>query len=426
MEAYNTCMAAKPATSKTPIQDFLDGTRTKGTAGAYRGAVLLFLDVMYDTSREGGRCRGDEFEKYEKLAYRYLREKRDHKADLITFVKKMQTNSAPSKTIKVKMTGVREFFIKYDIVIDDKAKREIKKILPMKFHRETNYEYMTLDKLQTLLPHLDIRLKAMVLCLVSSGCRIGELLTLNINDLKLDENPATFFIRETKTGVPRKAYLTPEAVAALKAWFSVREEYFRNINDPKNPQFKKKSGEDRRVFPFNKAGIYRQYDKALVKSGLYHMDDRTNRNTLNIHRMRAFFRETVAPIIGADAAEMLIGHSDEYENAYRGLSEEKLASLYLQCTEALTVSNNQRIEKDLKVQAAELKEQSNELLTLRAKVQQLAAENEELRKAPVTNEKSLQAQIDLLKSMIDAMAITQNVVDNDLPKIRKMIKNQKK
>jgi integrase len=411
-------MAQKTISSKTPIKDFLNGCRTVGTAYAYRGAVLLFIDTIYPEENIRGtdkshRCYKDKFPEYEALAYRYLRQKRDNKQDVIDFIKKMQETSTPSKTIKVKVTGVREFFSHYDIVLDEKAKKEIKKVSPARSHRETNFDYMTVDKIQAVLPHLDIRLRAIVLCLTSSGARIGELLSLTMGDLDLNSKPISFYIRYAKNGESRKAYLTQEAGEALRAWFSVRSEYLKNSRETTNPQFRKGTPDsDKRVFPFNRAAVYRQYDRALLKAGLYRMDDKTNRNTLNIHRLRAFFRETIAPIIGVDAAELLLGHIDPYENAYRGMTIQKLEEKYLQCEEALTISSNKRIERDMKVQANAIKEQNSELETLRGKMQELTAENEELKR--VQKEAPAAQDVDAMKEQLAAQVEQMNILQDTL------------
>ena len=376
--------------SKTPITDFLNGCRTKGTAYSYRSGVLLFFDVLYGKQRKSDKATMAEFQEYEKLAARYLKEKRDHSADMIAFIQHMTTGKTPTKTIKIKVQGVREFFVKHRIVINETEKREIKKVMPLRARRETNFDYMTVDKIQAILPHLDIRLQSLMLCLASSGARIGELLNTNMADLDLDAKPISLFLRDTKTGEPRKVFISQEAGESIKKWYRVRDAYLETAGERSTAlKLHKDVHDDKRIFPFERTAVYRAYDRALLKAGLYKKDDRTNRNTLNIHRLRAFFRETAAPIIGVDAAELLLGHVDEYDDAYRSLSPEKLAAKYLQCEEALTISNNTRIARDLKVQG-------DELLDLRGKVQQLAAENEMLRQAQddatkITDPASLEA-----------------------------------
>src|SRR5208283_4285940 len=118
--------------SKTPITGFLNGCRTKGTAYSYRSGVLLFFDVLYGKQRKSDKATKDEFFEYEKLAARYLNEERDYPTDMITFIQHMTREKTPTKTIKIKIQGVREFFAKYDITFSEKQKREIKKVTPIR------------------------------------------------------------------------------------------------------------------------------------------------------------------------------------------------------------------------------------------------------------------------------------------------------
>ncbi len=368
----------------TPIGEFMKGCRTKGTGYSYRSGILLFLDVTYGGKRsgigakgqpiKGNRATKEEFQEYEKLASRYIKEKRNHSADMIAFIQHMNEKKTPTKTISVKVQGVREFFIKNRIALDDFEKREIKKVLPRKARRETNFDFMTVDKIQAILPHLDIRMQALMLCLTACGARIGEVLGADLGDLHLDETPASLFVRDTKTTESRKVYLTKEASIAIKRWLSVRDKYIiRATNQTTTLGHHKERNptRERRIFPFERTAVYRAWDRALIKSGLFQKDPRTDRQTLSIHRLRAFFRSTIAPKIGVDAAELLLGHSDEYDNTYRDLHEEELARKYLQCEEILTVSDNQRIKHDLEAQSEVLVKQSAEVDTLRQENKEL-------------------------------------------------------
>jgi integrase len=360
----------KTERSKTPITDFTNGCRTKGTAYSYRSGVLLFLSVMYQRTRNSRKTSTLEFKEYEKLASQYLTEKRNHAADMIAFIQSMTRNKTPSKTIKVKVQGVREFFVKHDIEINDKEKREINKVMPRRARRETDYDYLNIDKLQAILPHLDIRMRALTLCLSSSGARIGEVLTAKIPDINLDVKPITLYLRDTKTGNPRRVFISTEAGEAIKKWIRARDAYLKMAGERSSTlRVVKESKEDNRIFPFRKTAAYRAWDRALSKAGLFKRDNKTDRNVLNIHRLRAFFRETTAPIIGIDAAEQLLGHSDQYDDAYRSIPPEKLAQKYLQCQESLTINGNERIKRDIEAQSAELVKIKKENRELRERLE---------------------------------------------------------
>lgn len=318
--------------------------------------------MMYNHSRKGIKSTDAEFQEYEGLAARYLKEERDHSADMVTFIQAMTKKKTPSHTIKVKVQGVREFFIKHRIALDEFEKREIKKVLPRKMHRETNFDFMTIEKIQAILPHLDIRMQTFVLCLLSSGARIGELLSANIPDLDLDAKPISLRIRETKSGGSRTVFFTQEAGDSLKKWLKSRDAYLEMAgNRSAVLKINGRVKDEKRIFPFEKPTVYRAYNRALTKAGLFEKDDKTDRNVLNVHRLRAFFKVTVNPIVGSDISELLLGHADPYENSYRSLDDKSIREQYLRCEQALTISNNVRIRYDLEKQSEEVAELKRQL-----------------------------------------------------------------
>jgi integrase len=277
----------------------------------------------------------------------------------------MTGKKTPSHTIKVKVQGVREFFYHHNITLDELGRRKIKKVMPRKMHRETNFDYMTVEKIQAILPHCDIRMQTLILCLLSSGARIGEMLSATIPDLDLDAKPISLRIRETKSGEPRTVFFTEEAGESLKKWLKSRDGYLETAGERSAVlKINKKVKDNKRIFPFEKPTVYRAYNRALTKAGLFTKDDRTDRNVLNIHRLRGFFKVTVNPIVGIDTAELLLGHVDQYGNAYRDLDDKSIRKQYLRCEQELTISNNVRIKRDLELQSAELQTQKTELDSL--------------------------------------------------------------
>ncbi|MFA6331687.1 MAG: tyrosine-type recombinase/integrase [Methanoregula sp.] len=373
----------KTAPSLTPIVDFMTGCRTKGTGYSYRSGILLFLDVMYGAARKGQKSTKAEFEVYEQLASKYLQEKRDHTGDLKKFVQYMTSLKTPSKTIKVKVQGVREWFIGNHIMIDDFDKREILKVMPRKTKRETNFDYFDYDKIQAMIPHLDIRMQAITLILVSSGARIGEVLHANIYDIRDNRKPVSIFVRDTKTGDSRRIFISTEAHDTLKAWLKSRDDYLKMAGE-RSTYYKITDTDikDDRIFPFQRTSVYRAWERALKKAGLFSKDSKTDRNVLSIHRLRAFFRGKVASVIDADFAELMIGHEDEYGDTYRDKPEEELEQLYLKCQDVLTIKNSGRMRHDLEAQSDELQRIKQENDSLRGRL--VAVEQRELKRQEAT------------------------------------------
>jgi len=68
----------------------------------------------------------------------------------------------------------------------------------------------------------DIRNRAMILVMLRTGMRIGELLTLRVNEVNLKERKIEIF-EAPKNRVGRVVYLSDDARGALKAWFGKRD-----------------------------------------------------------------------------------------------------------------------------------------------------------------------------------------------------------
>ncbi|HID43654.1 MAG TPA: site-specific integrase [Archaeoglobaceae archaeon] len=83
------------------------------------------------------------------------------------------------------------------------------------------------ETLRTILQHMDVKGKTLVLMLASSGMRIRERLQIRLEDINLETDPAEIVIRgeNTKTEEQRDVFISREAKQMLKEWLKVRESY---------------------------------------------------------------------------------------------------------------------------------------------------------------------------------------------------------
>jgi integrase len=70
----------------------------------------------------------------------------------------------------------------------------------------------------------DVRDRAMILILLRTGMRIGELLNTIVEDVNLKQRRIEIYEAD-KTRVGRVVYLSDDALKALKAWLTVREHH---------------------------------------------------------------------------------------------------------------------------------------------------------------------------------------------------------
>jgi integrase len=364
-----------------PIASFLE-SYLGNTLLTYRAGVLDFFDFIIGKRMRGKKGASPaDMEKYEDFVVKYLKEERDYSADFLRYIKHLNESGIPPHTAGIRYVAVREFLRRYDIEIDDKRLKDARRLKP-KGGRRTNLEYADRQMLSEILCHTDVRSRAFLLFLISSGCRLGEAMNIKWSDItfpdrtKYPEKPASVFIRTSKTGFSRTTYITHECEAALIEWRKVTGDFQKrstrlsaNLNNPK----KEDTG---KVFPFAKTGIYEMWNKVLSDSEHYHKDNVTGRVRLNIHRLRNYFAVQVSSAAGNQMSEVLLGHVDSYQGAYSGRPESEMEAAYLKAEPLLTVQgaglrqNAQEAEIEiLRSNMAKMQEQLQSLLKMQTVVE---------------------------------------------------------
>ncbi|MFA5269806.1 MAG: tyrosine-type recombinase/integrase [Methanoregula sp.] len=333
---------ATQQTSDPPIAKFLERYR-KSTGYIYRCGILEFFDFVNGKRMRGFNCTTDEFQEYEQFATAYLKGKKDRARDFFLFVKDMDEKKVAPKTAHTRYIAVREWFKHHDIVIPEKIRDDAKRMKP-KGGKRTDFEFFDKKMIGEILAHGDVRFRAFVLVLASSGIRLGEALNLKWSNLtipdrlKYPEKPASIFIEESKTGYSRKVFISRETENALDEWRKVIPQYRENAEKKARNLGKISMHNPDAVFPISETVVYEIWSGALNDAGLMKKDDRTGRTRLNIHRLRNFFSVQVASAAGTQVSELLLGHTDRYGGAYTGRSEEQLEQEYRKAETALTIS----------------------------------------------------------------------------------------
>jgi len=359
------------ATQRQPIDEFISMCRTVGTGRAYRTGIHRFLDYVYHYHTAARRATPEEIAGYEKFAARYLKEKRNVTADIIGYTQDLNHRGVPPKTAHINLCGVRQWLIENDIQFTEKQKVQMRRVSP-KGGRRTNIKYADVQTIRDILGQSDPRLKALVLVLASSGMRIGEALNLRWPQVRIpdrtkeaDRDKLTeLFIEDSKNQTSRRVWITREAEEALLAWKVATPDYLKTVTTKgKNLGLTGRRGLDY-VFPYGTTAVYVMWDAACKAAGHYHLDEKTHRNQLNIHRLRGFFKTQTMSVIPAEIAELIMGHSDPYGNAYNGLPDGKLEKEYQKCESALTIAAPYGVAGQMKKQVEEteqLKEEVREL-----------------------------------------------------------------
>lgn len=205
----------------------------------------------------------------------------------------------------------------------------------------------TREELRRIVMSTNLRGKALILTLASSGMRIGEALSLRVKDIDFNKHPVTIHIRAevAKDRQARFCFISDEAAGVLKAYLAER------INEPENYVFQ---GRHQGVKPDgtkylrgkwrNEPMTYWNADfiftNALRKAGLYKKDEH-GRDILHIHSLRKFFFTQLLPVLGREVVEALMGHRQFLDSAYRRFTLEQLGEYYLKGMRNLTILGEQ-------------------------------------------------------------------------------------
>jgi integrase/recombinase XerD len=143
------------------------------------------------------------------------------RADIEGFVEHLQDGELKVSTLRTRLASVyafARFLVDADIVSSELLVRKISIKAPDSLRRDICDE-----DIETLLSVIeDPRDRAMVVLLLRTGMRIGELLNTRMNDICLEEQ--TIRIEESeKTGDGRVVYFSNDGAKALYDWLLVRD-----------------------------------------------------------------------------------------------------------------------------------------------------------------------------------------------------------
>jgi integrase len=331
------------------IADYLKHYSNASTAGGYASATYSFLDFIYGKQRKG-RVTQEEKIKYENLVDKYLKEKRNYSEDMAGFVVSLQAR--PPLSARQTFTFAKEFFNYYNVELPAKDLKFIRHKLP-KGSARTIEKDMDIETIRTILQHLDVKGRALILVLASSGMRINEALSVTLDDIDLKVKPACITIRgeTSKTGDNRISFISAEATQAVNEWMKVRADYIRTSANRNNGLIKSGRGtqksldDDGRLFPFSDQNASALWDNALTNAELLSRDKTTNRKQLHYHQLRKFFISQLSLIISKEIAEMLAGHTGYMTGSYRRYTKKQLIEEYLKGEHLLTIQAPKELQE---------------------------------------------------------------------------------
>ncbi len=321
----------------------------------------------------------------------------------------MRSKGYADKSFAAGMASVRSFYKNYDIVLPNGATRT-KKAKPKK----ENQNFLSKADIQKILINAkNLREKAVILIMSSSGMAINEIVNLQVKDIKIDsEGISTVSVRRNKTDVDFTTFFGPEATEALKNYWEERN------RDPEtqiigrddyvitNYGNRHKGGKMNKLIMckhFRELGNEIGYGSEAVGSG------RKGYVKSRSHSFRKFFITTLKNAgMPADKVEFMAGHArTDIDVAYNDIDINKLKELYKTYLPYLTFEKTINIRSLNTEDARRLEELSKENEALKIKLDSKDNETHDLAKRIEKQENENQKlkimfNEDTIKAMIEA------------------------
>jgi len=204
LEAALTKLAKKEIPGKVHITEYLrDQYRRHCRPNTLRNS-LIAIDQFLDFITRAGKIHLEEIT-------------RD---DLGAWIEHGQDKGLKASTVKMRLRTLNAFLrylIERDVILPEVLSRRMIIKVPDSLPRA-----MDPEDVQHLISVIDtIRNRAMILVLLRTGMRIGELLTTLVSDVNLKERKIAIYEAE-KTRIGRVVYLSDDALVALRAWLRER------------------------------------------------------------------------------------------------------------------------------------------------------------------------------------------------------------
>jgi integrase len=195
-----------------------------------------------------------------------------------------------------------------------------------------------------ILNHADVRQRAAILILLSSGLRIGELVTLKLGDVDMSRKNPMIRLRaeNTKGRKPRVTFMSYQAKGELEAFLNKRRELGHDLG-PNAPVISTWTGT-----PMNLDNIYHSL-KAVFR--LVVTKDTVGKMpwlSVHPHVFRHYFKSKLYNNgVPAPLVDMMAGHA-RYMPMYNHADEVELAAAYDKGVEALIITEGQAQSIDVK------------------------------------------------------------------------------
>jgi hypothetical protein len=250
--------------------------------------------------------------------------------DIKKFNKSLENKSGSYR--KSNLSALRELLKKNKIDLGNHFWKNVRKN-GNKVSRQTETETPTKEQLKKILSNADIEARAIFLTQMSSGSRLGSIITLELNDLYLDKTPPQIRLINEKNGKPITKFISTEAKEYIDKYKEIREKllktrlnrtyYIKNDEDKLNEL---KERYEKLVFPMSESNVEIIWGNLLRKENLYKLDPRTNKNPMGTHSLIRYFEDNIG---NGKLSRYLRNKLTKSEEPYQYKTKHKLYEEYL-------------------------------------------------------------------------------------------------
>jgi len=211
---------------KTPEELFFSSMKSEATKKAYSSYIQRFMRFVGCSTVNDLIMVTNDSTGVQTTA-------RNHIEDLIIdfIIDLKEKESMSFRAIDNYLCPVISFYKINDVMLNTK---KINQFMPPKIRLKKNRGY-THEEIQRMLNIADERMRAVILLLVSSGCRIGSIPGLHVRDLERKENENLYKVTIYENDVEEYfTFTTPEAADALDQYLDMRKRFGEKIN-PDSP-----------------------------------------------------------------------------------------------------------------------------------------------------------------------------------------------
>lgn len=231
--------------------------------------------------------------------------------------------------------------------------------------RSANDRTPTLDEIHRLLEHSDVRMKPIVLVMVSSGIRLGAWAFLKWKHITPVENNGIIIAAKVIVYAEEPdqyfTFITPEAYNALKDWMEFRSSYgevitgsswlMRDIWRTTSIPYGTRKGRAKFPKKLSHVAIRGMINRALFKQNIRAslLQKGEKHEFKAVHGFRKYFKTVCEQGMKPANVELLIGHDIGISTSYYKPTESQLLEDYLKVVNSLTIDKAFKLQEKLDI-----------------------------------------------------------------------------